>query len=417
MNGYAVLGRQLQASGLVSDPWLDGAPRFATQPVLLSAARHRAVGEAATGIVRVHDELARLVAATPALADSFFGLTRWQRGMWQCAAPDWHGIARADVFWTARGPLVCELNSDTPSGEAEAVLGNQLAPRPAGFGFDPNAALPQRFLAMVRAWAATCGHRGPLTVGLLYPTECTEDLSMIAAYRQWLGAAGHTVVAGAPFNVGLAADGRATLFDTPCDVIVRHYKSDWFGERLPVADDDAPCEDRQPLAGPLLALLTASVERRTALVNPFGAVLTQNKRAMAFCWEEIARFSPDGQAAIRRWLPRTHRLEAVREDLWHQKDHFVLKSDYGCEGAEVVVGRHVDQAQWEATLAHVIARRWVAQEWFAAETDAAGDVVNHGVYVIAGEAAGVLARVHQAAAPTDAGARCAPVFVATEADA
>ncbi|HZN38683.1 MAG TPA: glutathionylspermidine synthase family protein, partial [Planctomycetota bacterium] len=193
-----------------------------------------------------------------------------------------------------------------------------------------------------------------------------------------------------------------------------HYKTDWFGERLPVADDDEPCADRAPLVQPLLQLLAASVERRTAIVNPFGAVLTQNKRALAFCWEELARFSPASQAAIRRWLPRTHRLEVVREELWQQKDLWVLKSDYGCEGAEVVAGAHVDQTTWEHTLAHVIARRWVAQQYFAPLPDARGDVVNHGVYVIGGAPAGVFARVHAATAPTDAAARCAPVFVRTE---
>ena len=30
-------------------------------------------------------------------------------------------LARADVFLTDEGPRVCEINCDTPSGEAEAV--------------------------------------------------------------------------------------------------------------------------------------------------------------------------------------------------------------------------------------------------------------------------------------------------------
>ena len=96
MNGYAVLGRQLQASGLVSDPWLDGAPRFATQPVLLSAARHRAVGEAATGIVRVHDELARLVAATPALADCVL-LRQGRLSVLPISAAEWEAVLNLSV--------------------------------------------------------------------------------------------------------------------------------------------------------------------------------------------------------------------------------------------------------------------------------------------------------------------------------
>lgn len=413
MNGFAAVGRELQATGLVSDPWLDGAPRFAA-PVVLPASRWREVAAAAAGIARVHDELTQIVAAAPELVDAFFGLTPWQRGMWQCAAPDWHGIARADVFWTTHGAKVCELNSDTPSGAAEAVLCNRLATDAGSRRHDPNAMLQRRFLAMVEARARCCGHAGPLTVGILYPTEMPEDLSMIAIYRQWLETAGHAVVLGSPFNLGLAADGRATLFDVACDAMVRHYKTDWFGERLPVADDDPPAEDRAPLAGPLLHLLHAAVERRTAICNPFGAVLTQNKRALAFCWEEQARFSAAAREAITRWLPRTHRLEHVREDLWHDKDRWVLKSDYGCEGDEVVIGRHVDQAAWDAALTHVIARRWVAQQYFEPLPEPDGNVHNHGVYVIGGAPAGLLLRVHAATVSTDTSACIAAVHVDEE---
>ncbi|MFY9345832.1 MAG: hypothetical protein WAT39_25295 [Planctomycetota bacterium] len=412
---YGSFAKALQATAVLCDPWLEGAPRFRPDPVVLAADRARELAAAAEAVARVHDELACLCACEPTLVDAYFGLTPWQCGMWLCSAPDWHGIARADVFWTRDGARVCELNSDTPSGQAEAVLANALAHHDHAALVDPNRDLAARFVAMVERRAATCGHRGPLTVGILYPTEITEDLSMVAAYRQWLAARGHTVVLGSPFNTGLATDGRATLLDVPCDVIVRHYKTDWFGERLPVADDDPPCDDREPLRAPLLHLLTAAIERRTALVNPFGAVLTQNKRALAFCCEHIGRFSPAAQAAIARWLPRTVRLETVRDELWHDQQRWVLKSDYGCEGAEVVVGRHVDRATWQATLAHAITRRWVAQEWFEAERDERGDVVNHGVYVIGGIASGVLARVHRHDVATDGGALTAPVFVRPEA--
>ena len=410
MNGYASFAARIQGTGMLADPWLDGAPRFRQAPVVLDAGRHRELCAAAEAITRVHEELARIVAREPTLLDSFLGLTPWQRGMWQCAAPDWHGIARADVFWTPAGAKVCELNSDTPSGEAEAVLLNRLAVGEHQDLHDPNAGLPARFVTVVEAWAATIGRHGPLGVGILYPTEMTEDLSMVAIYRDWLLAHGHRVVLGSPFNLGTAADGRATLLDTPCDVIVRHYKTDWWGERLPVWDDEVLANDREPLAQELVQLLAANIEHHTAVVNPFGAVLTQNKRALAFCWEEIARFSLDAQAAIRRWLPRTLRLEFAREELWHDREHWVLKSDYGCEGAEVIVGPEVDQATWEGALAHAIARRWTAQEYFEALPDEHGELVNHGVYVLGGSASGLLARVHGVGS-TDHAARCAPVFV------
>ena len=410
MSTYAPFAQALQQQTPLTDPWLGGEPRFQPEPVVLAPRQHGALVAAAAGIAEVHDELARLVLAEPELATTFFGLTPWQLGMWQCSAPEWHGITRADVFLTANGPAVCELNSDTPSGEAEAVLLSARAAADRNDVRDANASLPARFCAMVETCARRRGAAGPLTIGLLYPTEMTEDLSMVALYRDWLLARGHRVELGSPFNVTLAGCGRAALFEVPCDLIVRHYKTDWFGERLPVRDDEPPVADPAPLRAPLLALLTAAVERRTTIVNPFGAVLTQNKRALAFCWEQRERFSARAQQAIARWLPYTVRLEVVREELWQQRAHWVLKSDYGCEGAEVVLGPLVDQATWEDALAHAITRRWIAQRWFDAERDAHGNVTNHGVYVVGGAPAGLLARVHAPGA-TDVHARIAPVLV------
>lgn len=403
----------LQRTTPLADPWLDGAPRLAADPFVVAHARHAQLAAAAVGLVQAHEELAQWCTREPELAAGLLGLSRWQLGMWQCSAPHWHGIARADVFWTDDGARVCELNSDTPSGQAEAVLLSaaalSTAARAPGL-VDPNATLRRRFLGLVHAHARAIGHTGALTVGIVYPTEMVEDLSMVALYRDWLTTAGHRVVLGAPFNVGRSPCGRAALFDVPCDVVVRHYKTDWFGEREPVRDDEPPVEDRAPLRDPLLVLLDAAIERRTAVVNPFGAVLTQNKRALALLWELRERWSPATQQAIARWLPYTARLELVRDELWQQREHWVLKSDYGCEGDEVVLGPCVDQATWEDALGHALARRWVAQRWFEPRPDHDGLVTNHGVYVVAGAPAGLLLRRHGRSG-TDTTAAIAPALL------
>lgn len=409
MSTYPEFAARARATHAIADPWLDGAERFRREPIVLTGDRWRAIAAAAADVAAAHDALARLVLRDPELL-SPLGLSPWQRGMWLASAPEWHGIARADVFWTDSGPMVCELNSDTPSGAAEAVLGNALGDRPAGTT-DPNEAFPARFVALCEAFGATVGARGPLTVGVVYPTEFPEDLSMIAVYRQWLAQRDHRVELGSPFNLGRARDGRATLFGEPCDVVLRHYKTDWWGERLPIFDDEPPLPDREPLAVPLLHLLGAAVDRRTAVLNPFGAVLTQNKRALALLWERLASFAPEMQAAIRRCVPFTARLETVREELWHARADWVLKPDYGNEGGDVVVGAAVGQDEWEATLAHAIATRWVAQRNLAPRPGQDGELENLGVYLLGGAPAGVYARVHHAAV-TDAGARTAPVFVA-----
>src|SRR5207302_6897938 len=120
----------------------------------------------------------------------------------------WHGIARADVFETEGGLQICELNCDTPSGEAEAVLLNAVVARRLGFGggpalVDPNAGLERAFGDLVRAFAGAVerDRRAPLTVGILYPTELVEDLSMILLYQRWLEAGGWRVVLGSPFDL------------------------------------------------------------------------------------------------------------------------------------------------------------------------------------------------------------------------
>jgi hypothetical protein len=423
-DSYVDLAARVTATGILSDPWLDGRPRFRADPLILPPAIDRQLRDAAETIARLHDEVAQLLWREPALVDEFLGLTPFQRLMWQSSAPAWHGLARADVFLTADGPQVCELNSDTPSGEAEAVILNQLVganvPRGAR---DPNADFERRFCHMI---AASVDRDGPLTVGILYPTELVEDLSMILLYRRWCEARGWRVVLGSPFNLR-EVRGRPALFDVPCDVFLRHYKTDWWGERHPVWLDDPPFPDAEPLAEPLAILHAAVAEGRCAVVNPFGAVVTQNKRAMALLWEKIDHFSTETQAAIRRYLPYTARLEslprgndrtgilggpAAKEHLAPLADRreWVLKSDYGCEGAEVLVGTECTDAEWDAALRLAVPGRFVAQRRFVPLADQHdGEVINYGVYVIGGVAAGYFTRVHRGA--TRYQALTVPTFV------
>ena len=229
--------------------------------------------------------------------------------MWRMSAPHWHGIARADVFLTAAGPQVCELNSDTPSGEPEAVALNRVVDGAGAAGFDdPNCRLGDRVFAMVRAFLPA-GH--PLTVGIVYPTEMTDDLSVISLYARWFESRGARVVLGSPFNLRPDGRGGVALFGVSCSVIWRHYKTDWWGERRTIWRSESPYADAAPLSEPLELLAGAIARGRCVVVNPFGAVLTQNKRMMALLWEEIDRLSEPARQIVRRYLPYTARLEAL----------------------------------------------------------------------------------------------------------
>lgn len=385
---YADLARELRATGLITDPWIRGEERFQAEPIVLERAEWEEAVRCAEAVAEAHDEVVRLCLREPELLESFLGLTPVQRAMFAAQAPAWHGIARADLFRTARGFVCCELNSDTPSGQAEAVV---LGARASSGLHDPTAKLRDRFLRLVGE-----RHR----VGIVYPTEMTEDLSMIALYRRWLGEAGIEVVLGSPFNLSLDADLGVHLLGERCDAIVRHYKTDWWSEREPVWRDAVPFPDKEPLVESLGVLFHGIAAGTCALVNPFGAVVSQNKRAMALMWERLDSFSPRARDAIQKYIPRTIRLEAATDP---EKDRWVLKSDYGCEGAEVVVGALATDSEWKECLAQAILRRWVLQERFD------GGKENIGLYVVAGRVAGAYARVQDG--PTDDRARSAGVLV------
>ncbi len=267
--------------------------------------------------------------------------------------------------------------------------------------YDPNVALERAFVNAVSAFAARVdpprGADAPPTVGIVYPTELVEDLSMILLYRRWLEARGCRVVLGSPFNLGRAAGGRVALFDVPCDVLVRHYKTDWWSEREPARDDDDAFADAEPLAAQLGLLIDAELGGRVAVMNPFGAVVLQNKRTMALLWEAIDRFSPTRR---RRSAPssRTRRASSrCQPSTLAARADWVLKSDYGCEGVEVVIGADVDDAAWADALVHARRGRWIAQRYFAARRDGDGRCANVGVYVVGGEASGFFSRIHQGA--------------------
>jgi hypothetical protein len=240
-------------------------------------------------------------------------------------------------------------------------------------------------------------------VGVLYPTEFTEDLGLVLLYERWLVARGAHVVLGAPFNLRPSPDGRVALLGQPCDVFVRHYKTDWWSEREPAWLSQAPFPDSGPLTQALAMLLSAEMDGKIAVLNPFGAIISQNKRGLALMWEERKRFSPEGQATIERYLPPSFRLETQSlPSLRREREAWVLKSDYGCEGEETIVGRATTQTNWEEVLADSVPGRWIVQRCFAPVRDASGCECNLGVYLIAGVACGLYAR--RSVGPTDAGA-------------
>ena len=117
---YDAYARRILASGILSDPWIDGAPRFRQEPHIVSAALAREL-HTAEEVSAVYNELCLLVADESRFLDDFFALTPWQKAMWTASAPLWHGLARADVFMTSDGLAFTEINCDTPTAACMSV--------------------------------------------------------------------------------------------------------------------------------------------------------------------------------------------------------------------------------------------------------------------------------------------------------
>jgi glutathionylspermidine synthase len=410
VSDYERLAAEVVLGGIVTDPWLDGVPRLAESPVFVDEALAARLARAAEDLAYAYHQACLLVSARPALLDDFYGLTPAQKAMWLASAPRWHGIARADVFVTNDGLAVTELNSDTPTGEAEAVVLGELFAKMHPEARDPNARLGDRFVAMVEAMAEGPLAAGvPRTAAIVYPTELTEDLALVRQYKRWLERAGWTVVLGSPFNLGAGDEGEACLWGEPCAVVVRHYKTDWWSERV-AAWDDVDLPDRVALARELSILLEAELAGKTAVVNPLGAVVPQNKRTMALFWEHLADLPERAQSIVRALVPPTFRLESRSlDELVVDRADWVLKSDYGAEGDEVIVGAAVTDALWRESLAHARPGHWVVQRLFEPEVDGEGRQINHGVFVVAGQAAGHYVRMQRG--PTDERAVSAAVLI------
>ncbi|MFN0111074.1 MAG: glutathionylspermidine synthase family protein [Blastocatellia bacterium] len=417
---YGEFARMLYATNTLSDPWLGGKERFRLQPVVLSQTLTERLAVAAERVGALFNEVSEIVLDHPELLDEFFGLTPFQKAMWLSSGGRWHGIARVDLFVCADGRIrSCEMNSDTPSGEAEAVLLNQLLhplhPNTPNT-IDPNTNFPEAFWQMLVAshQARLIGGENPQSVAIIYPTDLPEDLSMIAIYKRWLEERGCRVVLGSPYNLGLNKQRQVTVIGQSVDLILRHYKTDWWGERETVWTTQAEFLDPDPLDRELLLLLEAENEGRVTVVNPFGSVITQNKLAMALMWERQELFSAEAREWIVELIPETRR--AIDCDLHElNREEWVLKSVYGCEGDSVICGAFVKPQDWELALATLIPRHWIAQRFFEVAPIEDGELAekmlpNYGVYLLGGQTAGFYTRISKKA--TDYTSVTAPTFVA-----
>ena len=178
--------------------------------------------------------------------------------------------------------------------------------------------------------------------------------------------------------------------------MLRHYKTDWWCERKNVWKDSRPIPDAGPLFYLLKDIIDSAINEKLAIVNPFGTIVTQNKLSLAFFHENLHLFTQNTQGNILRYIPLTKRLSQIDPILvLEEKDMWVLKSDYGCEGAEVIIGKLTPLDEWKRILRLAIPERWIVQQYFEAEKTENGMTENYGIYLIHGRSQGVYLRLSQ----------------------
>jgi glutathionylspermidine synthase len=398
----------LLAEGIIDDPWLGGVPRVSCEPVVLERAQAASLAGAAVAVAMLLDEAVAAVAGSAQLQRRL-GMDESLSAVAALAPGRWLALARADVFAVdGAAPQACELNCDTPTGLAECVALARIAARGRPELADPSAALRERWLAMVRSCLSE-GTAQPV-VGILHPTEMTEDLGHVRLLMRWLEEGGIEVVTGSPFNLHACPGGRVGIFDRACDVLIRHYKTDWWARRAsPWLDEPAPSH-AAPLERELELIRRAQDAGLLAVVNPWGAAIAQNKRLLALPWEMPELFAPRTLEDARRHLPETRFLESLpRERLIDEREQWVLKSDYGCEGEEVLLGEATGAALWAESLRLAASGRWIAQRAFAPRRDREGRIANHGIYLIGGRPSGIYTR--RSVGPTGYDALSVPTLV------
>ena len=400
----------------ITTPAWHGAttPRFRGDLHVMSQEHWQELTHAGEALLEVLDELFQRLQAQPEWLERHFSMPPSWVHMSTGGAQWWNLFARLDVFHTVDGRWqICEINSDTPSGQTDMwalieAYGGDETP----WGTIPGADYEGRFVRLLQQLTPQRGKAAtPPVLAIIYPTDIPEDLDLIAAYRRMGEAGGFDVVLGGPTNLRIEVDGSVSLFGRRVDVMLRHYKTDWWGERRRSRYDMPPIWDAEPFEV-LGGLLDADAAGRVAIINPFASMPTQSKKAFAFLWEQLESFSEKSQQTIRAYVPKTYRFSGFEfETLLREQKRWVLKSDFGCEGEEVVVGANVSADHWRRSLKLAIPDRWVVQEFFEIQPLADGALPNIGLYTVAGKSAGLYGRVNKAQKITDMNAVVLPVVI------
>jgi hypothetical protein len=379
---------------------VDGQPRFASRPLALPARQVRQLYRAAERWRRPSTKRPCRWRPSPALLDEFFALTPVQKLLWESSAPLWHGMARADLFLVdgarrARGRLLRaeRRHAQRPAGGGAAGSGDRGA---AEARSQPDSCEARFGELLDRSWRRSTGRTDRARHGGdRLPDGDRRDFALIRCTSAGVRRAGCTC-AGSPYNLQPAPGGRVALFGTTCDLLIRHYKTDWWGERLPIWADEDPYPDPDPLSGRWRCCCRRSPPalRRGEPVR-LGADAEQADAGLPVERQQgLSRGAPGGGARAPAGNPALEAADRAR--LASEQADWVLKSDYGCEGEEVIIGQQSRPRRGESAWT----RRCPAAGSPSASSRPARPGRRHRqprVYLVAGRAAGLYARLSSGA--------------------
>jgi glutathionylspermidine synthase len=332
---------RMQVEYLMWSAFVDGVARPLQEPLVLPRDEWHAAA-------RLCEDFARLVRRTIALCHErpellgFFGLEPGLRRMFaaeaQRPAAAQDCLMRFDLFRTASGWQICEVNSDVPGGIHEAQALHDLVGSARG-----------TFRVVEATTDMLCRDTVRPAVGILYASGFGEDLEQCQFLRRAWNRLGIPAVLGAPRNLRWSR-GRLRLFGEPLDVVYRFFPMEWLLD-VPEAD----------------ALLHAVEAGKVRMINPFSQVVAQSKKGMALWHGRPDLFTAAENALIRRHLPRTDLFAAERLPGYRsRRAELVVKRAFGRVGEQVLPGFLHDDAEWEEALQWPLSEpgEWIVQERF-----------------------------------------------------
>jgi hypothetical protein len=389
---------ELAQRHLLFDPFVSGEPRVSSEPLVLSPRLHQ-------NAVRSAEAAYRLVSAAAERAfheeeeGDVYGLADDVRALATASygAGERGGLCRVDLLLQPDGTfLACELNSDCPGGQNEAVALPAFA-QSRGFsaGFSPTRVVA----AMGARIAELAATNGGDTVGLMFATAYAEDLQVAALVGRELRRRGLRTILTPP--TAPKKDGRRLCVrGQPLAVLYRFFPTE--GLTL------------QPNMPALTEIVGAGGVRS---FSSFSELFCQSKLAMARAHESVADAD---RVALAAAVPRSLSVgRDLRAELLDDRAGWVLKRDFGRVGDQVFVGALLDPDGWrgvvDEALAMVASVReiWIAQRFVPQamiETPWGPRFLTLGAYLLDGQFVGYFARITEVSHVSH-DALVVPVFV------